>query len=356
MYDIAIVGGGPAGATLARLIGDKYRVMLLEKRTFGNGFNSSQKCCGGLLAPDAQKMLASFGLGLPKSVILSPQMFSVRTIDIDNGNERYYQRHYININRDEFDKWLESLIPSSVEIINGSIYLEHRVQEDHVDISFSNNGKFYKEKARLIIGADGAFSKVRRLSFPDHRFPKAYIAIQEWFETNQKVNYYGAVFDSQITDFYSWIIPKEDYLIVGSALSLGTDVHERFNMLKSKLRKYGFKLNKSMGKNSAYLLRPLSTKEIVTGGGRVGLAGEAAGFISPSSAEGISYAFRSALALSRSLKSGMEGWHDRYKNNTVNLRRNIFLKNAKIPFMYNKVLRNIIMKSGIMSINMHWEE
>ncbi len=29
MYDIAIVGSGPAGANLARLIGDKYKVWLI---------------------------------------------------------------------------------------------------------------------------------------------------------------------------------------------------------------------------------------------------------------------------------------------------------------------------------------
>jgi flavin-dependent dehydrogenase len=32
MYDIAIIGAGPAGATLARLIGDQYKVLLIEKR------------------------------------------------------------------------------------------------------------------------------------------------------------------------------------------------------------------------------------------------------------------------------------------------------------------------------------
>ena len=34
MYDMIIVGGGPAGATLARMIGKRYKVLLLEKRSF----------------------------------------------------------------------------------------------------------------------------------------------------------------------------------------------------------------------------------------------------------------------------------------------------------------------------------
>jgi geranylgeranyl reductase len=36
MYDVAIVGSGPAGANLARLIANKYKVLLLDKRDLGN--------------------------------------------------------------------------------------------------------------------------------------------------------------------------------------------------------------------------------------------------------------------------------------------------------------------------------
>lgn len=41
MYDIIIAGGGPAGSTLARMIGKKYKVLLLEskKYRYENRFN-----------------------------------------------------------------------------------------------------------------------------------------------------------------------------------------------------------------------------------------------------------------------------------------------------------------------------
>lgn len=355
MYDIAIIGGGPAGATLARLIGNRYKVLLLERRTFKEPlYEGVQKCCGGLLDPDAQKMLASFGLGLPKSVILSPQMFAVRTIDIDNSVERYYQRHYINIDREEFDRWLETIVPETVDIVNGSIYKAHEVQEDFVNIKYCKDGEIYTEKAKIIIGADGAFSRVRRVSFPEHRYPKKYVAIQEWFEASNKVNYYGAIFDSEITDFYSWIIPKEEFLIVGSALPLNSDAHKKFELLKLKLKDYGFELHRSVRKNGTHLLRPLSKNQIVIGSGRVGLIGEAAGFISPSSAEGMSYAFKSALALAKALNEGLEpSWIDSYYSNTASLRSNITLKNLKSPFMYDRMLRKYAMKSGLLSIKIN---
>ena len=118
MYDVAIIGAGPAGATLARLIGDRYKVLLIKKRQLPDWSEnfSSIKCCGGLLAPDAQMMLSKLGLGLPKSILEDPQLFVVKSIDLRQGLERYYQRHYINMNRKKFDSWLLSLVPPGVDI------------------------------------------------------------------------------------------------------------------------------------------------------------------------------------------------------------------------------------------------
>lgn len=353
MYDVIIVGGGPAGATLARLIGKKYKVLLLEKRNFGEGEESgSIKCCGGLIAPDAQLLLAKFGLGIPKTVLLSPQLFAVRTLDFDNLIERYYQRHYINIDREAFDKWLEDIIPADVKIINNSIYKSFEQRDNCVYVKFNYKGKEYEEKAKLLVGADGAFSKVRRQGFGDHPSPKLYICVQEWFETDCNLDYYGAIFDSDITDFYSWTIPKENYLILGTALIPDDKVNKKFELLKEKILNYGFKLDRSFRRNSAYLLRPNCREQICIGNENIALIGEAAGFISPSSAEGLSYAFRSSLALAKALKDGINGYHDLYLINIKSLMRNILVKNIKSPAMYNKYLRKLIMKSGFLSINL----
>ena len=105
MYDVAIIGAGPAGATLARLISDRFGVLLVDKRRL-SGADTDEfpgKCCGGLLAPDAQGMLSKMGLGLPKSVLVDPQLFVVRAIDVKQRTERYYQRYYINMDRGRFD-------------------------------------------------------------------------------------------------------------------------------------------------------------------------------------------------------------------------------------------------------------
>jgi len=64
LYDIAIIGLGPAGATLARLLDRKYKVVAIDKK-----YSRITKCCGGLLSPDAQKILAFFARKLQIPIV-----------------------------------------------------------------------------------------------------------------------------------------------------------------------------------------------------------------------------------------------------------------------------------------------
>jgi flavin-dependent dehydrogenase len=82
----------------------------------------------------------------------------------------------------------------------------------------------------------------------------------------------------------------------------------------------------------------------------VALIGEAAGWISPSSAEGLSYALKSALLLAESLRPGLLGFEKRYEEKTRPLRRNLFLKTIKSRFLFNPHLRMALMRAGFQSM------
>jgi len=351
MYDIAIIGGGPAGATLAYLMGKKYKILLVDRRQLASSEEDQRvKSCGGLLAPDAQKIIASLGLGLPQNILTGPQLFTVRTIDLEESIERFYQRFYFNIDREKFDRWLISLIPSNVDTRFGCLFKSYEKVNDTFKLRLFQDGKEYTENAKIIVGADGASSLIRRRAFPNIPSPKRYIAIQEWFEVDGALPYFTAIFDKEITDFYSWIIPKEKNLVLGSALPLDGRANENFELFKKKLQNYGFDFEKRVRREGAFIYRPESSKQIFTGNGDIALVGEAAGWISPSSSEGISYALRSAINLSKSLNLGIEGFSQRYQRNSRELRSNIILKNLKSPVMYNSWLRKMVMNSGIESI------
>lgn len=355
MYDVAIIGAGPAGATLARLIGEKYRVLLVDRRQMLNsaeGF-SAGKCCGGLLAPDAQRMLSKLGLGLPKCVLEEPQLFVVRAIDLQQGLEGYYQRHYINMNRVEFDRWLLSILPSGVDTRLGTRFRSCTREKSLFSITLANEDRAYLEKARILVGADGASSRVRSRSFPGHPFPERYFAIQEWVRTDGNLPYFSSFFVPEITDYYCWTIPKGGHMIIGAALRPGEKTSEKFELLKRKLRAYGFQWDQTVRREGAYILRPSRMQQLATGRRGIALIGEAAGWISPSSAEGLSYAFRSALMLAEALRAGLLGFERRYFERSRILRRNIFLKNLKSHFIFNARLRKAVIRSGLQTMRVY---
>lgn len=353
MYDIIIIGAGPSGSNLARLLGDKYKILLVDKRDLSNDNNSSilGKSCGGLLAPDAQEMLAKLGLGIPKEILVSPQLFAVRTIDNQNKIERLYQRFYINIDREKFDRWLVSLIPCNVDKNFGCLFKGLEILENKVKVTLSHNGSNIVEESRLVVGADGANSFVGKQIHNVLNPPSKYISIQQQFHDNCHQPYFTAIFDDEITDFYSWIIPKDGKILVGSALKIDDTPKEKFELFKDKLEDMGFNLENSSNTSGAFINRPRNISQINIGNNKVVLMGEASGAISPSSAEGISYALKSSYYLYDSLSLEMNGFYDRYKSKMKSIETNIALKNMKIPAMYNPTLRNIIMKTGIKSIN-----
>ena len=352
MYDIAIIGAGPAGATLARLIGDQYKVLLIEKRRLpdeSEGF-SALKCCGGLLAPDAQMMLSKLGLGLPKSVLEDPQLFVVKSIDLRQGLERYYQRHYINMNRKKFDSWLLALVPPNVDIRTNCRLKSYALENDYFKLAFAHEKRNFVEKAKILIGADGAKSKIRAQSSSLNLYPQKYVAIQEWVERKNDLPYFTSIFDRNITDYYCWTIPKGNYLLIGAALHPQENPAEKFIRLKSKLSAYGMNFGKTVFREGSLILRPVKQNQLFTGKKGMALLGEAAGWISPSSAEGLSYAFRSALMLADALRSTPDGFETRYHAKTRQLRRNIFLKNLKSIVIFNPILRKMVMNTGLQSI------
>ena len=352
MYDIAVIGAGPAGATLARLIGGQYKVLLIEKRRLpdeSEGF-AALKCCGGLLAPDAQMMLSKLGLGLPKSVLEDPQLFVVKSVDLRQGLERYYQRHYINMNRKKFDSWLLSLVPPNVDIRTNCRLKSYASEDNYFKLAFVHERKNFVEKAKILIGADGAKSKIRAQSCSQRLYPQKYVAIQEWVERKNDFPYFTSIFDRNITDYYCWTIPKGNYLLIGAALPPKENPAEKFARLKAKLSTYGMNFGKTVFKEGSLILRPVKQNQLFTAKKGIALLGEAAGWISPSSAEGLSYAFRSALMLADALRSAPEGFETRYHEKTRQLRRNIFFKNLKSIVIFNPILRKVVMNTGLQSI------
>ena len=344
-YDVAIVGLGPAGATLARLLCQQgFSVAAIDRK--GPPGQGWQKPCGGLLAPDAQKALAGFGLTLPKAVLVDPQIFSVRTLDLATGQLRHYQRFYLNLDRAKFDRWLVDLIPPAADLhLQAKCTGVQRVPQGF-RVDYVENGRQQSLGAKFLVGADGANSLVRRSFFPSTHI-RSYVSVQQWFTDQNPNPFYSCIFDSAATDCYSWAISKDGFFIFGGAYP-AENCRQRFEQQKQKLEKLGFCFGTPVKTEACQVLRPGGPSQFCTGGDGVFLIGEAAGFISPSSLEGISSALRSGLALAGAL--GQPTPNRAYAKAVAPLRRKITAKLLKCPFLYQPTLRKAVLASGMQAL------
>lgn len=347
-YDIAIIGLGPAGSTLARLLSNDFKIIAIDKKN-NLGQEGFHKPCGGLLAPDAQKAIAEMGLSLYKDILVDPQIFSVRTMDFDSGITNHYPRGYINMDRHKFDLWMKSLIPSSVEINHHSFCQSIEKTERGYKITYINEGKTHIIGSRIIVGADGAKSMVRNFLYPDKKL-NSYLSIQQWFNAEVETPFYSCIFDSKNTDCYSWGLFKDKYFIFGGAYPMD-NARERFENQKKSLIDRGYILGEAIKTEACIVLRPKNFRDFATGYENAFLIGEAAGFISPSSLEGISYGINSGRILAEVLNSNGKGLNQEYNKKTLKIKLVLMTKVLKSLFLYNPFLRNIVMLSKVTAIN-----
>lgn len=326
IFDIAIIGAGPAGAVLAKQVKNKS-IAVIEARRFDLPYKVGDrtKSCGGLLAPDAQKMIKKLNFTIPPEILsLFQPIEGIKTTDFDSGITKHYQRNYINIDREAFDRHLMHDVTA------------HKFYGINVN-KIEDNGEYFTInemiKAKTIVGADGSGSFIRRHFFKDFR-PKHYVSIQEIYENKngELGDDFECFFDSKLSDYYGWSLPKDGYKLLGFAFPPGSNCKTKFKEFKQKC---GYK--DALHQEGTLIIRP-GFFHPVTCSERVFLIGEAGGYISPSSAEGISYAMWTAKILA---DSDFNQKTFRFRMKAVQL--NILYKRIKSIAIYTPWLRRIIM-------------
>ncbi len=296
-YDTVVAGAGPAGVMAAREASARGSVLLVEPSQLPR-----DKSCGGMLHPDTQAFLAPFG-PVPSDIILTPEHVSFRYVDWDRGIRKPTSTRFLNVDRPGFDSWLMTTLPANVDLVQGWGLETFTQNEVVVRVTLSGVDGERRVLCHNLIGADGARSAVRRILGVGS--VATYVTLQDWVTLDGEIApFFDCIYVRDIGDCfaYSYVVPKGNTAIVGSVYYPKTRrPHEKQDYTLDVLRRAMPQLKETVRREAWVALQVRSMEDVVCGKQRVLLAGEAGGFMSPTSGEGISYALRSGSLAGRAV-------------------------------------------------------
>ncbi|MBN2538001.1 FAD-dependent monooxygenase [candidate division WOR-3 bacterium] len=335
--DILVVGAGTAGCAAAANLPPGARALLIDRSDPAAG-----RCCGGLVARDACRALDRLGLVPPPGVRVDPEPRDVHALDLESGREQVYRRDYWNVDRARFDGWLLGRARERVEFRARTRLVAATRVPGGFDCTLRGDGREFHVRAGTIIGADGARSRVRSLLFGDRPRPRTIAALQAWLPPCPLLDRHEVVFSPRFGDFYAWAIPKPGGVLVGSAFADPRATADRF---AAAVRHFADLLGLpavTLGRCARPLSRPARAAELLPGGRGALLVGEAAGLVSPSSGEGISFALESGAAAARALGAPSPDAH--YRRSFAALARAVRRKLPKARIIFTPGLRRLALR------------
>ncbi len=317
-----IIGGGPAGATLARkLAKNTVDTMIIEKN-----FSFDKPCGGGI-----------------KSIVFSE-------FDIPNKLETkkiikfnlITKRNKVSVNlsetpisivlRKEFDYELRNLAQNDGSKILEGKYVNSKFYEDFIISEIkTTEGKIIFIKSKYLVAADGVNSTVRKkvLNTQTSSLLTNYSLIE-----NQDIDYCNFYFGKDFApNEYAWIFPHGNKLSIGSILK-----SENLKRVFEDFKNLDFKTTKVKG----YFI-PSWNNEKIFYKNRTFFVGDCAGQVLPFTYEGIYFAMKSAHILADAIIENNPDLYEK-KWNEIYSKKFKFFKIMQKIFLYNDFFANFMIK------------
>lgn len=155
IYDVIVIGAGPAGCMAAKKPAESgLKVLLVEKKSLPR-----EKSCSGILIQKSIKIVEKEFGKIPERIFSHPVLNQGIIITNEEGQIYPYPSEGYNIWRNTFHEWLAlNAEKGGAELRTSTRAMQCEEKADHVLVHLEN----YTEKARRVIACDGAGSRIKR--------------------------------------------------------------------------------------------------------------------------------------------------------------------------------------------------
>lgn len=280
-YDVIIIGGGPSGSSLGKLLqSEGISTCIIDKAIFPR-----EKLCGGLLTEKAYKQFVEiFNIDLSVAIRNEVQKISLnfkhsRVTEFQTSNK------FRLVDRSVFDHLLiTDYVQSGGTLFEG---------EKNYTISFQDNlialdcGQILKYK--YLVGADGVYSRVRK--YIDNEYTPDGFCLEAFFDA--EATNIGrdliAIHFGILKEGYGWVFPRSDKIIIGCG---GSDKNRR--IIVDSFKEYVSSLDVHIPYKIRGMNIPYGRYVQVPRKNNILLIGDAAGLVEPITGEGLFYGGLSA--------------------------------------------------------------
>ncbi len=283
VFDLIVVGAGPAGSAAARAAGScGLKVLLLEKAFFPR-----DKPCGGLVS---QRALGYLDISVPAG-LREREVYGAR-VHYGGQLAAAYSDHCIGtlVTRSELDNYLlQQAVLTGIEVRMGEKVVAYQEEPNSVTV-ISSTGAY---RARYVVIAEGAQGHLKYSVQGRPRKQEFALCL------TAKVPATDTVIDAYIRNGievhlgltnrgYGWVFPHAGYFSVGIG-GLACSLREPRKAMEEFLCRCGFTAVDGLQRHmvpAGGIRRRVHTQRVL-------LVGDAAGFVDAFSGEGIAYAIRS---------------------------------------------------------------